>query len=1057
MSIKSFGVSYVSFKRMGKYINDCSPNFYITGNPYTGSVKTSSNIVPITTQLPNDTVVYYRDATFTWVHTRDDLLNKKYEPYLKNVNFELKRGGMAIVTGAQGSGKSNFIKSMLGEMTLVGGSMAVVPLYTSMPIFYASQDIFLQRGTIRSNITFGYKFDENIYNSVLKAVELEFDISTWEKGDLREVSDNAHTLSGGQRVRMELARAVYAYLVFHKVNKEYNNSKCSFLMCLDASFHGLDPYVSKTIFNNLFNLKTGLLIKDDLSVVLTTSKQNLEICSKMSELTQILNPPLYKIKNHTLQFHSNLHDFVNNIKVDNEDYNYLSPNVGLCSIHFLTNDMLDLCSSGLTTKPLRMELTRQKYSESFKSHVNELLSDKKFNPYLVYIKPAIPIFVLYIIATVVMAIVDNVKLVLSTNLSDYITKHINQYKDSQFVDLSEIKTRSNFSFKITIILVSVIIALSIFSAKLFALSSFTSSRKIHEYSITSLFKNSSSVIKIKKEISQMITFLSCDIFIFDASTAVFISGFLYLLIQLLVNIIILLCLIPMSIPFVLLALAPSFKNILLRIAKSSKNSQLAYLEAIVQLNSACENVITGSSIYRTFTKQPDVVVNFIEDRDYNARCKFFARFVLVWSAITFNWVFSLTTLLILSSLITLDRFTKYKLKVGYFGLALSYSMSIIKLYSRFSILYTALEMFICSVQRFRHFIPPGHKLKFDKCLNIHEEFIVNPTNKGVTVNKTQLLKRRAFEFNNDNKKFTGLRRMFYNPKIHILDVDRYLTPDHSGVEMRDVCVYTTPEHTPESMILKHVSVCAHKSEIIGMVGRTGAGKTTLLSVLQNIVENRTGQVLLDGKDLNDIPNVVLRQIIGVLPQLPFVFKGWTVRRFLDPRKLFSDPDINDALDKCGLLNFVNELQGGKKLDTVLLKERLCLSNHDKYAHYKMIQSDIESDTLLSYNQLRTLSLVRLILYRHFYRIIVVDEPPEDDLAKETRVKDDLGVPIYELLNTYFQHCTTFVTAHNVNVLKTCTSVWIIHDGSLVRTCKGGDIAANESIASIIEECAKYSK
>nr|PVC54436.1 hypothetical protein MACL_00003081 [Theileria orientalis] len=609
MFLTSIAKSYVSFKRMGIYIKDCSPNFYISDNICTGSVQTY--------------VVYYKDATFTWVNTRDDLLNKNYEPLLKNVNFQLKRSEIAIVTGSKGSGKSNFVKSMLGEMTLVGGSMAVVPLHTSMPIFYASEDIFLQHGTVRSNIVFGHRFDENLYKTVLSAVELEsnivfghrfdenlyktvlsaveleYDISTWEKGDLRLLSDNAPSLSGGQRVRMELARAVYAYLVFHQVNKEYNDCQCSFLMCLDASFHGLDPYVSKTIFNNLFNVKTGLLVKDDLSVVLTTSKQTLDICSKM-----------------------------------------------------------------------------------------------------------------------------------------------------------------------------------------------------------------------------------------------------------------------------------------------------------------------------------------------------------------------------------------------------------------------------------------------------------------------------AFEFKAENKRFYKLRKFFYDPKLTIIDAGDYLPYEHSDVLLNDVCVYTTADHNPESMLLNHFNASAHRSEIIGIVGRTGAGKTILLCVLQNIMANRTGHVILDGKDLNDIPKVVLRQIIGVLPQLPFVFKGWTVRRFLDPRKLFSDADINQALNKCALLNFVNELPGGKKLDTILVKEDLRYSSHNSKKgeidmNFKSNHESLESNVILSNTQLRTLSLARLVLYRHFYRMILVDEPPEEDLvAGASGRQDDLGVPIYDLLQKHFSHCTTFVAAHDANVLKTCTSVWVIHDGCLVRTCKTSDIAANESVARIIEECLK---
>nr|PVC52595.1 ABC transporter [Theileria orientalis] len=716
MFLTSIAKSYVSFRRMGIYIKDCPPNFYISDNKFTGSANVSSIIADTTDQLPNDTVVYFRDASFTWVHTRNDLLNKKYDTFLKNLNFELKRGEIAIVTGSKGSGKSNFIKSMLGEMTLVGGSMAVVPLHTSMPIFYASQDIFLQQGTIRSNITFGYRFDEHIYNTVLKAVELEFDISTWDKGDLRVVSDRAHSLSGGQRVRMELARAVYAYLVFHQVNTEYNNSQCSFLMCLDASFHGLDPYVSKTIFNNLFNLKTGLLVKNDLSVVLTTSKQTLDICSKTSDINQV--------------------------------------------------------------------------------------------------------------------------------------------------------------------------------------------------------------------------------------------------------------------------------------------------------NSVCENAISGSSIYRSYKNELALVIDLIENTDYYIRTEAFGKF---------------------------------------------------------SKTYAKIEIYTCSLKRFTHFIPPGQKLKFGKFVNSHEEYIIKPANNGVNrVNKLQLLRRRAIEFKAENTKFYGLKRIFYHPKIHIMDVENYITPDHTGVELKNACVYTRPDFDPESMILKHLTVAATKSEIIGIVGRTGAGKTTLLSVLQNLSTNRTGQVLLDGKDLNDIPKVVLRQIIGVLPQLPFVFKGWTIRRFLDPRRLFTDDEINQALNKCALLNFVNELPGGLKLDTLIVPDDLWINpNKPKNSNLNikelekkcststdLIKASFETDMIISNSQLRTLTLARLVLYKDFYRVIIVDEPPEEDLFDASIREDDLGVPIYDLLQKHFSHCTTFVTAHDVNVLKTCTSVWVIHEGCLVRTCKTSDIAANESIASIIEENVK---
>ncbi|UVC54709.1 hypothetical protein MACJ_003679 [Theileria orientalis] len=931
-AINVIGMGCASFRRLDKFIKDCSPNFYISDNKYTGSVKTSTVIAETTNQLPKDSVVYYKDATFTWVHTRDDLLNKKYEPFLRNVNFELKRGQMAIVTGSKGSGKSNFIKSMLGEMTLVGGSMAVVPLHTSMPIFYASQDIFLQRGTIRSNIVFGHKFDEQLYNAVLKAVELEFDISTWEKGDLRVVSDNALSLSGGQRVRMELARAVYAYLVFHKVNNDYNNSKCSFLMCLDASFHGLDPYVSKTIFNNLFNLKTGLLANDDLSVVLTSSKESLNTCTRSSDQLQFPNSHIYNVKNKELAFSSMLHDFIKNNKHEADEFKCLTSGItGPYTMNILTNDMVGLCLSA-NSKSVRAEVNKAMYRESFKTYVRDHLAGIRFNPYFVFMKPALFTFSMYIILTVALNALDYIKFILSTNLSDYITENINQYKDGSISTL-------NFGF----------------------------------------------------------------------------------------------------------------------------------LESLAHLNSVIERSISGSQIYRSFNKNSDLIRDFLEQRDYNARTKFLFAAVVSWSTVLFTWMFSITTFIIMVVPIILDKYTKYKMTVGYFGLALSLCTNVIKSYSNFAFVYACAHMLMGSIERFQYFIPPGLKLKFDPSPNTHEEYVVNPSDKdGNFLDKKQLLKRRAFEFKAENKKFYGVRRVFYHPKLTIMNVSSFLNPEHTGVELRDVCVYTTPNHEQESMILKHFSSSANRSEIIGMIGKTGAGKTTLLSVLQNIAENRTGQVLLDGKDLNDIPKVVLRQVIGVLPQLPFVFKGWTVRRFLDPRRLFSDDEINQALNNCGLLKFVNELPGGMKLDTVILPEEPVLYHlkgkggksrprsfeKEGYTSTGYAQPGSETDMLLSNTQIRTLMFARLVLYRHFYRIILIDEPPEEDpLYKESNTHD-LEVTIYDL-QKHFSHCTSFVAVHDVNVLRRCSYVWALHQGCLMRTCRPSDMRENESIAKIIEECVNH--
>nr|PVC52035.1 hypothetical protein MACL_00001068 [Theileria orientalis] len=118
----------------------------------------------------------------------------------------------------------------------------------------------------------------------------------------------------------------------------------------------------------------------------------------------------------------------------------------------------------------------------------------------------------------------------------------------------------------------------------------------------------------------------------------------------------------------------------------------------------------------------------------------------------------------------------------------------------------------------------------------------------------------------------------------------------------------------------------------------------------------------------------------------------------------------------------------------------------------------ECDMLLSNSQLRTLSLARLVLYRNLFRVILVDEPPENsdeyEYGEQSLEYKDTGVPIYELLKAYFQHCTTFVTAHNSNSLRMCNSVWILHKGMYMGKCGAEEILKENSIANIIQKFVK---
>lgn len=104
-------------------------------------------------------------------------------------------------------------------------------------ISYAQQVPWIQNKTIKDNIIFGYDFDKERYDRVIRICELTRDLEILPSGDLTEIGEKGINLSGGQKARVGLARAVYA-------NKD--------LILMDDPISALDANVKKNIFQNVF-------------------------------------------------------------------------------------------------------------------------------------------------------------------------------------------------------------------------------------------------------------------------------------------------------------------------------------------------------------------------------------------------------------------------------------------------------------------------------------------------------------------------------------------------------------------------------------------------------------------------------------------------------------------------------------------------------------------------------------------------------------------------------------------------------------------------------------
>ncbi|XP_015779531.1 PREDICTED: multidrug resistance-associated protein 4-like [Acropora digitifera] len=125
-------------------------------------------------------------------------------PTLKDVSFEAKPGDLNIVVGPVGAGKSSLLMVLLGELPVFSGERKV-----HGKMGYASQQAWIFSGTVKENIVFGQEFVRDRYLRVIEACALKKDLEVFHSGDSTLVGERGVVLSGGQKARISLARAVY--------------------------------------------------------------------------------------------------------------------------------------------------------------------------------------------------------------------------------------------------------------------------------------------------------------------------------------------------------------------------------------------------------------------------------------------------------------------------------------------------------------------------------------------------------------------------------------------------------------------------------------------------------------------------------------------------------------------------------------------------------------------------------------------------------------------------------------------------------------------------------
>ncbi len=224
-------------------------------------------------------LIGFAKATFSWGGQTSQNKDGSIAFRMIDMNVRFQVGRLNIVAGVTGSGKTSLLMALLGEMTLISGSVYSPGGHSreelkpssetglTESVAYCAQQAWLINDTIKENILFAATWDHSRYNSVIEACALERDLQILDGGDSTLVGEKGVTLSGGQKQRISLARALYS------------NSRH---VLLDDCLSAVDAHTAKHIFERCI---MGPLMVGRTCILVT---HNISLCVPLSQHVVVL-------------------------------------------------------------------------------------------------------------------------------------------------------------------------------------------------------------------------------------------------------------------------------------------------------------------------------------------------------------------------------------------------------------------------------------------------------------------------------------------------------------------------------------------------------------------------------------------------------------------------------------------------------------------------------------------------------------------------------------------------------------------------------------------------
>ncbi|ODA81221.1 hypothetical protein RJ55_04185 [Drechmeria coniospora] len=801
-------------------------------------------------EMGEETVII-REATFSW--NRHESKNA-----LVDIDYTAYKGELSCIVGRVGAGKSSFLQSILGGLWKVKGDVEV-----RGTVAYASQQTWILNATVKENIVFGYRFEPEFYEKTVQACALLDDFAQLPDGDETVVGERGISLSGGQKARVSLARAVYARADIY---------------LLDDVLSAVDSHVGKHIIDNvlgtrgLLSSKTRILATNAIPVLRQASYITLlkdgeitergtysQLVSRKGLVADLLktaghdsngsgsssaNPPSSEtstvIEAEASQNKEEMEEAL-------EDVPEMAP------IKTGPSSLADKPRSGSTAtlrrastasfKGPRGKLTDEEVSGSARTKQTKEFVEQgkvKWSVYGEYAKEnnlgAVAVYIIALLASQTANIGGSVWLKewsennQSAGSNENIGKYIGIY----------------FAFGIGSSALTVVQTLI-----LWIFCSIEASRKLHERMANAIFRSPMSFFDTTPT-GRILNRFSSDIYRVDEVLArtfnmLFVnaakSGFTLVVIS-------------VSTPaFIALIIPLSLTYYFIQRYYLRTSRELKRLDSVSRspIYAHFQESLGGVTTIRAYRQQQRFEMENEWRVDANLRAYFPSISANRWLAVRLEFIGAVVILAAASfSIVSVANHSG--LSPGLVGLAMSYALQITSSLNWIVRQTVEVETNIVSVERV---------LEYARLPSEAPEVI------------------------------PGKRPPVAWPANGEVDFENYSTRYREGLDL----------------VLKNISLDIKSHEKIGVVGRTGAGKSSLTLALFRLIEPVSGNISIDHLNTSSIGLLDLRRRLAIIPQDAALFEG-SVRDNLDPGHVHDDTELWSVLDHARLKDHIAGMDGG---------------------------------------------------------------------------------------------------------------------------------------------------